>query len=526
MRRIPLVARLGDILFPALSLDTLRLALGASTIVVRASNASGQSDFGAKTGVNALKIGDVTIPSDAHGEIRPRFSPSDPRRMISIAALLHGETAADEIKGRIVLVGPTAAGLGDIRATPLEAAAPGVEIHAQIVEQILSGALLTRPDWSPGAELAGAVLLTLLMAVALPALSPIAGATAGAMIVLGLFGGSLLAFAKSGLLLDPVQPSLAVAWQTLTGLLALWRAEIASRRQIQNAFGKYLSPFVVERLAEHPERLALGGETRELTVMFADLRDFTKLSEGLDAQEVTRLMNAFLTPMTEAILAAEGTIDKYIGDAIMAFWNAPLDVADHAGRAVAAALAMRGALKRLNSERNEETRGSVPALRMGIGLNLGPCSVGNMGSTRRFDYSVLGDNVNLASRLEGASKAYGVDIIAAQSVVERAPKAAWLDLGGLAVKGRCAPARVFTLAGDASFAGTEEFRAWRGAHDAMLAAFRTADFSHAVQLAGALEESAAPDWRALYCSLGARFARFAQEGRDAAPAALLALDTK
>ena len=186
------------------------------------------------------------------------------------------------------------------------------------------------------------------------------------MIVLGLFGGSFLAFAKSGLLLNPVQPSISVAWQTLTGLLALWRAEIASRRQIQNALGEYLSPFVVERLAEHPERLALGGETRELTVMFADLRDFTKLSEGLDAQEVTRLMNAFLTPMTEAILAAEGTIDKYIGDAIMAFWNAPLDVADHAGRAVAAALAMRGALKRLNSERNEETRGSVPALRMAI----------------------------------------------------------------------------------------------------------------------------------------------------------------
>lgn len=525
VRRVPLVARFGDLLFPALSLETLRLASGASTIVVRGSNASGQSDFGARTGVNAIKIGDLTIPTDAQGAIRPRFSLSDPRRMISIAALLRGEVAEDEIKGRIVLVGPTAAGLGDIKATPLEAAAPGVEIHAQILEQMLSGALLARPDWSPGAELVAALLLTLLMALILPALSPLAAGAAGALIVAGLFGAAFMAFSKSGLLLDPAQPSLSVAWQTLTGLLALWRAEIASRRHIQTAFGKYLSPVVVERLAEQPERLALGGETRELTVMFADLRDFTKLSEGLDAQEVTQLMNAFLTPMTEAILTAEGTIDKYIGDAIMAFWNAPLDVADHPRRAVAAALAMRGALEELNRAR-QDAGGDAPPLRMGIGLNLGPCSVGNMGSARRFDYSALGDNVNLASRLEGASKAYGVDIIAAQIVADRAPEAAWLDLGGLAVKGRAAPTRVCALVGDAALAATDAFQSWRGAHKDMLAAFNAADFARAARLAESLEASAAPDWRALYRVFKTRFAALAEEERSEAPAALLALDAK
>jgi adenylate cyclase len=488
VRRVPLIARFGDLLFPALSLEALRLASGASTIVARGSNASGQSDFGARTGVNAIKIGDLTIPTDAQGAIRPRFSLSHPRRMISIAALLRGEVAEDEIKGRIVLVGPTAAGLGDIKATPLEAAAPGVEIHAQILEQMLS--------------------------------------VAGALIVAGLFGGAFMAFSKSGLLLDPAQPSLSVAWQTLTGLLALWRAEIASRQHIQTAFGKYLSPVVVERLAEQPERLALGGETRELTVMFADLRDFTKLSEGLDAQEVTRLMNAFLTPMTEAILMAEGTIDKYIGDAIMAFWNAPLDVADHPRRAVAAALAMRGALEELNRARRQNADGDVLPLRMGIGLNLGPCSVGNMGSARRFDYSALGDNVNLASRLEGASKAYGVDIIAAQTVADRAPEGAWLDLGGLAVKGRAAPTRDYALVGDATLAATDAFQSWRGAHKDMLAAFHAADFARAARLAGALEASAAPDWRALYRVFKARFAALAEEQRSEAPAALLALDAK
>ncbi|WP_296710384.1 adenylate/guanylate cyclase domain-containing protein [Rhodoblastus sp.] len=526
VRRVPLVARFGDLLFPALSLEALRLASGASTVVIRGSNASGQSDFGARTGVNAIKIGELTIPTDAQGAIRPRFSLSHPRRMISIAALLRGEVAEDEIKGRIVLVGPTAAGLGDIKATPLEAAAPGVEIHAQILEQMLSGTLLARPDWSPGAELVAALLLTLLMALILPALSPLAGGGAGALIVAGLFGGAFMAFSKSGLLLDPAQPSLSVAWQTLTGLLALWRAEIASRRHIQTAFGKYLSPVVVERLAEQPERLALGGETRELTVMFADLRDFTKLSEGLDAQEVTQLMNAFLTPMTEAILIAEGTIDKYIGDAIMAFWNAPLDVADHARRAVAAALAMRGALEELNRARQQNAGGAVLPLRMGIGLNLGPCSVGNMGSARRFDYSALGDNVNLASRLEGASKAYGVDIIAAQTVADRAPEAAWLDLGGLAVKGRAAPTRVFALVGDAALAATDAFQSWRGAHIDMLAAFHAADFARAARLAEALEASAAPNWGALYRVFKTRFAALAEEERSEAPAALLALDAK
>jgi adenylate cyclase len=193
---------------------------------------------------------------------------------------------------------------------------------------------------------------------------------------------------------------------------------------------------------------------------------------------------------------------------------------------VAAALAMRGALDELNRARQKNVGGDVLPLRMGIGLNLGPCSVGNMGSARRFDYSALGDNVNLASRLEGASKAYGVGIIAAQTVADRAPEAAWLDLGGLAVKGRVAPTRVFALVGDAALAATGAFQSWRGAHKDMLAAFHAADFARAARLAEALEASAAPDWRALYRVFKTRFAALAEEERSEAPAALLALDAK
>jgi adenylate cyclase len=529
VRRVPLLVRHGDRLAPSLALESLRLALGASTILIRSSNASGQSDFGARTGVNALRVGDVDIDTSAHGEIRPNFSPADQRRMISVASILDGGTPESEIQGRIVIVGPTAAGLGDIRATPIEPAMAGVEIHAEIIEQILAKSLLTRPDWSRGGELALALFLTLLIAAVLPALSPLAGGGCVALIVAGLLGGSFLSFTLARCLINPVLPALAVGWQTLTGLLALWRAEQNVKGQIQSAFGKFLSPLVVQRLAEQPERLVLGGETRELTVMFSDLRNFTQISEGLDAQELTGLMNAYLTPMTDAILGAEGTVDKYIGDAIMAFWNAPLDVADHGRRAVEAALQMRLELETFNAQREAQAQQGGYAFKrveMGIGLNLGPCSVGNMGSTRRFDYSVLGDNVNLASRLEGASKVYCVDIVAAESVAAKTPGFAWLELDSVKVKGRNAPVKIFALAGDADFAASENFTAWSKGHRAMFEAWRAGDVEQAMRGAEALEQTAPSPWRALYVFLRSCFVVAVSNPPENPRAPLLSLTSK
>jgi adenylate cyclase len=368
-----------------------------------------------------------------------------------------------------------------------------------------------------------------LMAALLPKVSPLA---AGAILVFtatALFAGAFLAFDKAALLLDPVLPALALSSQTLTGILALWRGEQAAKKYVQTAFGKFLSPLVVERLAENPDRLALGGETREVTVMFTDLRNFTSLSEGLDAQSLTRLLNAYLTPMTDAILATEGTIDKYIGDAIMAFWNAPVDVPNHAGRAVEAAILMRRELARLNASREAEARGQGRVhqpLAMGVGLSFGPCSVGNMGSLRRFDYSVLGDNVNLASRLESASKHYGVDLIATEAVAVEAPEAAWLDLEFIKVQGRKAPVRIFTLAGGAEFARSPEFRAWREAHDAMLSAYREGRCEHAATQAQSLAHHVPTAWRALYIFLGARFAAHERSVASETQPILVALDSK
>ncbi len=297
--------------------------------------------------------------------------------------------------------------------------------------------------------------------------------------------------------------------------MTLWRTEILARRQVRRAFGKFVAPAVVDRLAEHPERLVLGGETRALTVLFSDLRNFSGISEGMSARELTQFMNDYLTPMTDAILEFEGTVDKYMGDAILAFWNAPLDIADHPRKAVQAALTMRTALQEFNAQRREAAQaGGRPYTEasMGLGLNLGPCNVGNMGSIRRFDYSILGDNVNLASRLEGASKAFATDIVASSAVHDAVPDMAWLDLGLIVVVGRSEPTRVFALAGDSAFQKTEAYVRWRTVHDGMLADYEQGRFADALARARDLAQAQAGAWPALYAALGQRFTGLADKG--------------
>ena len=294
----------------------------------------------------------------------------------------------------------------------------------------------------------------------------------------------------------------------LVGASTLWRFEQAAKRHVHEAFGKFVAPAVVDRLAENPDRLVLGGETRELTVLFCDLRNFSGLSEGMSAPELTHFMNDYLTPMTDAILEREGTIDKYMGDAILAFWNAPLDVEAHSRRAVEAALAMRGELAVFNASRAEKAHAESRTHRqaaMGLGLALGPCSVGNMGSIRRFDYSILGDTVNLASRLDGVTKTFRTDIVAAGAVRDAVSDFAWLNLGEVIVMGRVAPTPIAAIAGDAAFAQTSEFQDWRRKHDAMGAHYSAQRFAQAVDAAQELAAAVAPEWRALYMNLEKRF---------------------
>jgi adenylate cyclase len=517
VRRVPLLVRLKRALFPSLALESLRVAQGASTIIVRSSNASGQTAFGRQTGINALKVGDREINTGPRADIRPYYTTTQADRFISFGRLLRNEVRQDEIEGRVVLIGTTATGLSDVRATPLDASVAGVEVHAQIIEALLSGAILARPDWAPAAETVLGLLAFVLIALLLPVLPPLASVACVILAVAACGFASFMSFGRGRVLLDPVFPSLAIIGVYFAGTLALWRADRIARQQIRLAFGKFLSPQVIDRLASDPRRLVLGGETRELTIMFCDLRNFAGLSEGLDAQELTQFMNAFLTPMTDAILDHEGTVDKYVGDAIVAFWNAPLDVADHAAKAVTAALRMRAELAAFNAAREQAARpkeqANAEAL-IGIGLNAGPCTVGNMGSLRRFDYSALGDTVNLAARLERVSKIYHVDILAAESVVRRAPQFAWLELDWVRVKGRSEVTTIFGLAGDAAFAQTSAFSGWRRVHAEMLSAYRTGDLARAESQARKLCDEVPSGWAALYMSMAERFADVAQAPRD------------
>jgi adenylate cyclase len=529
VRRIPLFV-LGPLgLTPSLALEALRVAQGASTYVIRSSNASGQSAFGEHTGINAVKVGEVEIATGAHSDIRPHYRHWDPRQTISAATVLENRVPRSEIEGRIVFVGASAIGLSDIRATPLDSSIPGVEIHGQIVESILQNKLLSRPDWAPGFEFVLAIVSFVGIGALLLVAPPFLALLLSLAWIGTLFAGSFLLFEHDNILVDPGQPSLGALSAFGIGTLALWSFERVAKRSVHQAFGKFLAPAVVDQLISQPERLVLGGETRELTVLFSDLRNFSSLSEGLSAPELTSFMNDYLTPMTDTILEFEGTVDKYIGDAIVAFWNAPIDVPEHPQKAVAAALRMRSALADLNQARAAKARESNVAVRpvvMGIGINLGPCNVGNMGSIRRFDYSILGDTVNLASRLEGACKTFGVDLIVSSVVQRAAPDFAWLDLGEVIVKGRKTPTAIFTAVGDQAAANNSEFIEWKRMHDDMLRAYARQKFAEAAEQAGQLASHVVPPWQELYFGLKGRYAELEKANLNSDWSPVWALEQK
>ncbi len=517
VRRVPLLVRSGDATLPSLALDSLRVAQGASSYTLRGSNASGTTAFGRQTGLNAIKVGDIEVATGDDGSIRPRYTHANRQRYISAVDLLAGRVPADAVSGRIIFVGTPVVGLGDVRSTPLDTVVPGVEIQAEVLEQLISGQILSRPDWAVGLEAAVTTLFLMLLATTLPRLSPKLAAvlTAGAMVVMVV--GSYLAFDRYSLLIDPAAPCLMIGIAYLSGASLLWEEGLQAERRVRRAFGKYVAPAVVARIAQNPALLVLSGETRELTMLFCDVRSFSTISEGLSAREVSQFLNDYLTPMTNVILQHDGTIDKYIGDAIVAFWNAPLDVADHPRRCVEAALAMRVALAKYNAERavHHTEDNPVTHVRIGIGLNVGECSVGNMGSLQRFDYSALGDPMNVAARLEALTKTYDIDLLATDAVVERTADFAWLEIEAVRVKGRSATTRLFALFGDATFAASETFAAQAALHRDMMAAGTERQFREAARKARELAFSAATEWTSLYENLAARYTASLTDAPDA-----------
>lgn len=475
VRSVPLVAMSGGQVYPALAVEALRTAQGASSIIIRATGASGEADTG-RPAMTALKIGAFEVPTGASGEFLVYFSGLPNLPYIPAARLLDEKTAAqyaDVLNGSIVLVGTSAVGLRDLVATPRASATPGVAVHAEIIDQILSGVFLTRPDWAPGAEISAAALLTMLLLVAVLSLGPLLGAVAAALITAIALAISWSAFLYGHLLIDPLLPSLSVVVVYLVVTAFLLLLTDRERQFVRHAFAHYLSPSLVERLAENPDALSLGGETREITILFSDIRGFTSLSEKLDPQQITGVLNRFLTPMTDVLLKSEATIDKYIGDAIMAFWNAPLSIERHPRSACLAALSMFTALDELN-------RREALGIKIGVGLNTGTCCVGNLGSQQRFSYSAIGDPVNVAARIEGLTKQYKLGILISEMTAAAAGDLAMIEVDRVRVVGRSEPVAIYTLLGDEAHAGEPAFKTHAEAHDRMLGAYRGRDFSTAL----------------------------------------------
>ena len=476
VRRVPLAMRAQGRILPSISLAMLRAVSAAGQMIVRA----------APSGIQSIGIRELELPTDRNGQIWVHFGPHDATRYVSAADVLAGRVARERIEQKLVLIGTSATGLLDRQTTPVDPSMPGVEVHAQILENALSGTWISYPDYAMAAELAVALLVSLAIVVIAPALGAATVALLGVAIAAALTGTSWYFYTRQGLLFDFTYPLLSALAVYLVLVFTNYLREQAQRTQVRSAFGQYLAPNLVEQLVRAPERLVLGGEEREMTFMFSDVRGFTTISETYkrDPQGLTSLMNRLLTPLTDAIVSHKGTIDKYMGDAVMAFWNAPLRDANHARNACFAALEMKKRIAALNGEREQEAQArgetSLP-LRIGIGVNTGACVVGNMGSDLRFNYTVLGDAVNLASRIEGQTKTYGVTIMAgAMTMMAAGDDFAAIELDVIKVKGKSEPEAVHGLFGASDVAKSQSFRDLSRSVRQMLTCYRRQDWIKAL----------------------------------------------
>ncbi len=446
IRRIPLVVRVGDDVLPSFALEVLRVAHGDDTYVLTASSADDWAALGRPRGVSQVKVGATVVPTDPDGGMRLNLRLANPAAYVPAWEVLAGQNDPARIAGRIVLVGLTAPGLTDLRATPLEPAVPHVEIEAEAIEHILSGRTLTRPASALAIEIAVTVVLGLLLAWLIPRLRLITGVAASLVAVGLVVLGGWLAFRDLGIVLDPTWPALTIWVLAASAVLYLQRRLDLRRADVRAAFGHSLAPAVVDAILAHPGRLVLTGETRELTIMVCKVTNFAAVTERMEAPELIGFVNGVYAPVSQAILARGGTIARNTGDTIMAFWNAPLDDEEHAlnacRAAVDAVVAVRTLRGRQQGEEAAPRKTVAPAI--GVGVATGACCVGNLGIGERFDYSAIGDEVDLATRLPALSETYGVAVVVAGSTADRAPRDGFLELDLVRIRGRAKPIRLFT----------------------------------------------------------------------------------
>ncbi|WP_223247402.1 CHASE2 domain-containing protein [Sulfuriferula sp. AH1] len=434
-RRMPMLADYHGAAYEALSLATLRAALGAQLQLHK----TGDTQWWPHSHHLELLADDMRIPLDAHGAILVPYRAYPGYTYLSAADVINGRAPAGLLENAIALVGTTAPGLLDLRVTPVAKNYPGVEIHANLISGILDGNIRYQPGFAHALELALLIVLGAGLAWILPRLTPLRGAILGLSLTVAYIAANAWAWQHNWVL--PFAPVVLL----IAGLMVLnmawgYFAETRAKRQITGLFGQYVPPELVEEMSHDPSRFNMRSESKELSILFSDVRSFTTISESLTPQQLSDLLNEFLTSMTTVIHGYHGTIDKYMGDCIMAFWGAPLDNPQHARDAVLAGMAMQAALTELNV--SFAARG-WPQLHVGVGVNTGRVSVGNMGSKFRMAYTVMGDAVNLASRLEGITKQYAVPMVVGEATCAALPEMAFQELDLVRVKGKNKPVTIY-----------------------------------------------------------------------------------
>jgi adenylate cyclase len=466
-RQIPFLLTDGTRIYPSLAAETLRVAQGADTLLMHASPDT-------ENAIESLVIGDLEVPLSESGMFHVYYRPDPKDLYVSAARVMSGkerDALRPLVEGHVVLVGTSAVGLLDVRTSALGETVPGVSVHAQAIEQVLSGTFLTRPEWAAGAELLGVLLAGIGLAGLTGFVRPRTSLLAFGALAAALLVAVAASFRAAGLLFDATYPLLTLTLAFLSGIAIKLLVTDREGRQLRGAFAQYVAPTVLAEIERNPASLKLGGEMRDVTVMFVDIENFTPLSEKLDPVSLVSVVNRLLDAGSKAILAEKGTIDKYIGDAIMAFWNAPLPLEDHQYHAARAAVGIRKAVQALNEEPEMHrllTERGAPRLAVRVGLASGPACVGNMGSSERFDYSVLGETVNTAARTEATCKTIGHDIAIAGELHGKTAALAILFAGHLPMKGKSKAETVHIVLDDEAHATGSQFQQFRKAYDELV----------------------------------------------------------
>ncbi len=463
-RRVPMIAEYKGGYYEALSLAMVRALLGNPKVVPGYPPESVFSSGGYKA-MEWIELptrqGTLRIPVDENAAaLVPYRGPQGSFPYYSLADVLHDRVQPERLRGKIALIGTTAPGLLDLRATPVSGAYPGVEVHANLITGMLDGSIRHKPQYVTGAEVVTTAAAGLVMVFLLPLLSPLR-ATLATVAVLALLVAINVAFWQFGGLVLPVAGALLLTFLLFALNMSYgYFVESRAKRQFTDLFGQYVPPELVEEMSRDPESYSMEGRSAELSVLFSDIRGFTTISEGLEPKQLAALMNAYLGEMTAVIRAGRGTLDKYIGDAIMAFWGAPVEDHEHARRAVMAGLEMQ---QRLAAVNQSFAARNWPQLKIGVGVNTGQMTVGDMGSAVRKSYTVMGDAVNLASRLEGLTKKYGVGILVGDATRKAVRDVVFREVDRVRVKGKEEPVAIFEpIAPEASVdrARHEELKLW------------------------------------------------------------------